>query len=242
MNQKIIFSSEVADLIEQPKPSLLTIPEAYKKMTKKAPNKLPNDLTVKACMPFLDALTSGYIITFPIDMCIYLQDKTDEKGETKTFFTWNKNENFPAKFENLIDIQLHTSDQISDDLRSSYRTIDVIFKILNPWHIKTPPGYSCIFTQPFNRNLPFKIIDGIVDTDVFEYRINFPAFWTIPLTQKEYLIKKGTPLAMVIPFKRESWKMKIEKRETETPEMYLKRSNIFIDWYKKLRWQKKSYK
>ena len=241
ISKKIEFTSPVADLIDQPKPSLLTIPEAYKKMSKRLDDSI-NVQTVKACMPFLDALTMGYIITFPVDFCIELKNIKEKDNTETTEFHWHVNSNFPPKYKNLINIGIHSNDQISEDLRSKNRTIDAVFKIRNPWLIKTPPGYSCIFTQPFNRNLPFKIIDGIVDTDDFNFCVNFPAFWTNPISQKETIIEKGTPLALVIPFKRESWKMKIQKGTIETEEECLKSSNFLIDWYKKVIWKKKSYK
>jgi hypothetical protein len=48
-------------------------------------------------------------------------------------------------------------------------------KIINPWKIKTPKGYSCLFVPPLNNSDDrFSIIPGIVDTDTFPNEINFP--------------------------------------------------------------------
>ena len=48
-------------------------------------------------------------------------------------------------------------------------------KILNPWIITTPPGYSTLFVPPLNNSDDrFSIIAGIVDTDTFKNEINFP--------------------------------------------------------------------
>lgn len=62
----------------------------------------------------------------------------------------------------------------------------------------------------------FSIIPGIVDTDSFKQEINFP----FVVNGDKYLeletrIKKGTPYVQVIPFKKESWEMKIIKKTTE---------------------------
>jgi hypothetical protein len=66
--QKIIeFSSPLKGYIPEPKPSLQFIPEAYKKM----PLDIKKDSvqsTVKRCIPFLDAMTSGYIVPFQTDI------------------------------------------------------------------------------------------------------------------------------------------------------------------------------
>jgi hypothetical protein len=85
------------------------------------------------------------------------------------------------------------------------------YKIINPWIIKTPPGYSCLFVPPLNNTDDrFSIIPAIVDTDTFPNEINFP----IVINGDKYptldtVLKKGTPYVQVIPFKRDKWKMKL---------------------------------
>jgi hypothetical protein len=119
------------------------------------------------------------------------------------------------------------------------------YKIMNPWKIKTPKGYSCLFVPPLNNSDDrFSIIPGIVDTDTFPNEINFP----IVINGDKYpvletLIKKGTPYVQVIPFKRDSWKMTISPRkqkEIQNSRIFfgLKILNIYKDKY----WNKKSWK
>lgn len=242
MTKEIIFTSPLEGIIDPPQPSLLTIPDVYKNLSKKIEGDNPGAFTVKSCMPFLDALTIGYMITFPIDVCFQVLEKKDDKGETvrEARVFWHPD--VPEEFTKFFDFTTHDQAQMPNGLRTVYRTLDVIYKIINPWHIKTPPGYSCIFTNPFNRNLPFKIIDGIVDTDVFPLIINFPCFWTGDISIKETIIKKGTPLALIIPFKRDEWKMKTINGEINTLVERTKYGSIFKDNYKKLFWNKKSFK
>ena len=80
--------------------------------------------------------------------------------------------------------------------------------LLNPWKIKTPKGYSCLFVPPLNNSDDrFSIIPGIVDTDTFPSEINFPIIINgdkYPVL--ETTIKKGTPYVQIIPFKRDSGK------------------------------------
>ena len=76
-------------------------------------------------------------------------------------------------------------------------------KFINPWRIKVPAGYSVLLTQPFNRpDLPFTCFSGLVDCDRFETTINLPFLWTGPVGQ--HLLPAGTPIAQIIPIRRDA--------------------------------------
>ena len=138
----------------------------------------------------------------------------------------------------------HDNIQMPEEMRFPNRTVEAVFKFSNVWKIKTPPGYSCIFTQPFNRVSSFKIIDGIVDTDTFDTQINFPFYWTGAI-DKPTVLKEGTPMVQVIPFKREKWKMNIERENFDRVEEDLnmiKRQSKIFDNYKTKFWNKKEYR
>ena len=121
------------------------------------------------------------------------------------------------------------------------------YKILNPWKIKTPSGYSCLFVSPLhNSDDRFSIIPSIVDTDTFSIEINFP----IVINGDKYpvletIIKKGTPYVQIIPFKRDSWKMSIEKMSENKDLNWTKNQNHFMNkilhYYKKFVWKKVSW-
>jgi hypothetical protein len=80
-------------------------------------------------------------------------------------------------------------------------------KFINFWAIETPKGYSCLFVQPFHRDSAFTILPGVVDTDKYVQPVNFP--FVLNDIKWEGLIPAGTPIAQVIPFKREDWNMEI---------------------------------
>ena len=119
-------------------------------------------------------------------------------------------------------------------------------KFLNPWKIKTPPGYSCLFLPPLNNaDERFSIIPAIVDTDTFEMHINFPFIVNgdkFPVLDTQ--LKKGSPYVQVLPFKRDSWKMKI-KSENRDDNIWQKSkywlSNLHnyknIFWNKDITWK-----
>ena len=228
----IEFSSHLKKYIEVPRPSVQHIPTEYKKLQNFYDESASSE-TIKKCMPFLDSLTCGYIIPFPID----IRFRYDQE-EKKAIFEIN--ENIPQNVRGCFEVGFHNEKQITKDLRHIHRTVEAIFKFINTWRIKTPKGYSCIFTQPFNRNLPFKIIDGIVDTDTYPQPVNFPFYWTNKI-DNPFIMKAGSPMALVIPFKRDSWKIKVKEHVDEP----LNQISIFpriFENYKNKFWRKKEFK
>jgi hypothetical protein len=185
--------------------------------------------TVKSCMPFLDALSTGYLLLSSADLYI-------SKKSTETIYQWSSN--------NLISF--HDQDQIKGYLKIEDKLKkEKVPKFNNPWIVKTPKNYSCLFVTPFHHNLPFTILEGVVDTDTYFLPVNFP-FVLNP--DFEGLIPKGTPIAQIIPFKRENWSMNTGSLE-ESHKFEKKFRNAtgtlsgeFFDKYKKHYWMKKEYK
>ena len=223
-----------------PEPIKLHIPDWFKKL-----KHTPEFKTVKGCMPFLDTLTTGYLLKTPLDYRIIHNHVKD--GERGSFFNTILSEKKQLNFMNLnSDGQAHPYPQLGKECPYVNKNKDLPFyKILNPWIIKTPPGYSCLFVPPLNNTDDrFSIIPGIVDTDTFPTQINFPFI----INGDKYpvldtVIKMGTPYVQIIPFKREKWKMKIE---SDTPVKNAK-ENFFLQFkiinnYKEKFWNKKSWK
>ena len=135
------------------------IPQNYKNLKRHEDNNLHKP-TVKTCIPFLDALTSGYIIPFDQD---YVVDAT----ETDLSISSANKEPEPAGFHSKT--QLPSGDD---------KGKENLGKFHNKWLIRTPPGYSCLFIQPLNRiEERFEVISGVVDTDTYVNVINFPFHW-----------------------------------------------------------------
>ena len=208
-----------------PKPANHFMPEEYKKLERYKDGNLHTP-TIKTCMPFLDAMGCGYIIPFDQD---YIIDPTEKEFSVTPA---NKEKN---------DIGYHDKAQIPKEWH--HKTGEYAGKFINKWLITTPPGYSCLFTQPMNRfgEDRFLLINGVVDTDNYINTINFP--FILLKRDKQFLIKKGDPMVQVIPFKRESWKMSskfyFEKKHQSTINLL---NSKFMDRYKKMFWYKKSFK
>ncbi len=112
----------------------------------------------------------------------------------------------------------------------------------NPYAITTPPGYSVLFTAPMHRQSVFTILDGIVDTDTYKAPVNFP--FVLNDIKWEGIIPAGTPMAQVIPFKRESWEHKIgsDKEIQEQEKITKKLKTLFFNSYKRQFWSRKEYR
>ena len=227
-NKKIKFCAVDADMLgiwPHPKPANHFIPEEYKKLERHMHGNLLHS-TVKTCMPFLDAMTAGYVIPFDQD---YLIDPTEKEFSVT-----------PANKEKS-DVSFHDNIQTPQEWHKKIG--EYAGKFMNKWLIKTPPGHSCLFMQPMNRlgENRFHIINGIVDTDTYINVINFP--FILLKRDKQFLLRKGEPMVQVLPFKRESWKMwsgfYYEEKHSETVRLL---NSEFLDRYKRKFWQKKSFR
>ena len=230
---KILFTNTTSFNIEQPMPASKFIPEWYKN-TKSYANGKNNtedgpktEVTIKRCIPVLDSLTSGYIITCPADIYVSLKNESD--GKKAQYFDWSACN--LISFHPIIQALGHPSVK-----PHAYP------KFNNPWSIKTPKGYSSLFVQPFHRESVFTILPGIVDTDIYTAPVNFPFVINDP--DFEGYIKQGTPIAQVIPIKRDEWSMEIgnNKDYDEQAKISSKLQTRFFDRYKTMFWDKKEYR
>jgi hypothetical protein len=225
---KITFTNTSGINIEQPQPAFKFVPDWYKNMEsyvskeRKPDGKGGTPATIKRCMPVFDAITAGYIITSPADVYVSIK-------EEKQYFEWST----------LGLISFHPIEQAPEH---PMRNQHAYPKWMNPWAVKTPKGYSTMFVQPMHRESVFTILPGIVDTDTYTSPVNFPMVINDP--NFEGLIPKGTPIAQVIPFKREGWQMEIgsEKELKEQHSITQKLQTKFFDRYKSMFWSRKEYK
>jgi len=229
----IPFENSEDDNLIKPIPAIKKLPNWYKALRPfksgdsnlKVFPDMTNNLTVKRCNPLGDALNSGYFILLENDV----QVSQDNGGQN---FVWLRGgDGF---------ISQHSKEQISPDLVPEGYS-EQPWKFLNYWGIETPPGYSSLFTHPINRTeLPFLTLSGVVDTDDYNKPVNFPFF-----IRKDFegIIEAGTPIAQVIPFKRESWKAEFEEfDEAKTEALNSKYSRKISRPYKFGYWKRKEYK
>ena len=187
---KIRFSchEQIQDCLPEPRPALKLAPHYFKSIKPQSDNN-PKNGTVKRCVPFLDALSQGFIIPLWADMWVFAKD-----GEITI--------EFPDNFPQAETLGQHTYEQILNHPLKNTTYGKLPMKFVNPWLISTDKGVSCLFTSPLNHlETRFKILDGVVDTDTYYNNVNFPFLWTGG--DGEFLIPRETPLVQVIPFRRE---------------------------------------
>ena len=232
MNIEIIpFSEEIENFIDCPKPSKFSIPEWYKKSE---PFSLKNaefsddgkikNLKLKQCMPFLDAITSGYIQKTWTD--IYVK---------------NENNVLTVRTASGPTILMERNGNPSIGIsKEEYYPVEFIWQV--PYAFKMPKGYSLLFTHPLNRlDLPFTTLSGIMDSDDFYHVPNGSYPFYIKNTF-EGIIPSGTPMYQIIPIKRESWfskQIKFNKKKINKRNFLF--SSTFINQYKNHFWKKKEY-
>ena len=193
-------------------------------------NRHPGNMTIKRCMPIFDSLTAGYTLLLHADLMVsFIYEHNQKIQET----TWSPHIDYPF-IQSHAFIQFNNYPGLEQGVAAK--------KYVNPFAIVTPPGYSCIFVQPMHQEeSPIKILDGIVDTDK-QHFVNFPFVYKDP--NFEGIIPAGTPIAQIIPFKRESWKLEIDNEKDIKKIQKSKKeigANIFGQ-YRDFNWNRKEYK
>lgn len=214
--------------IDHPVPAYTEIPKWYKN----TPRFVRGDkvsvseqgvvnVGVKVCAPFLDAITAGYIVKLHCDILVEVND-----GNTR--MTWS------SDFPPLSARPAEVGDQMP--------VVPGFSKFLQAWEIqsgfKVPDGYSVLVTQPMNRlDLDTFVTSGVMEAD------QYLGAGGVPFALREGfegIIKQGTPIIQLIPFKRDNWKSVVI--ENQFPFGDLRGRNKIMGWYKENIWQKKEYK
>lgn len=215
-------------IVDPPTPAKKEIPEWYLNLgryhngTKLQVDDQGNaNLGVKACIPFYDALTSGYIVKLHCDVLI------EHTGE-EVSFKWTSDTN-PATSRAL---------GLFKDIPSvpGYGPFKFVWELFYPFLL--PEGYSALVTQPLNRfDLPIFTSSGIVDADISNGRGGIPF-----AIKKGFngIIPAGTPIMQIIPFKRDDWEMKVLDSKPETKVKWNPKNKI-SGWYKLNLWQRKEW-
>jgi len=223
--------------INPPKPAKSFIPEWYKQTNPylESKNNIKNGdpvlLTIKKCIPVLDVLTAGYILVTPMDILITQKADPGQDNKIVPFYHSSDTTIEAISFHPIKQAPLHPS-----------KNGHPYPKWVNQWGIETPSGYSCLFINPVHKrqNL-FTILEGIVDTDKYTNPVNFPFVLNDPTF--EGIIPAGTPMAQVIPFKRETWNSHILESDHTFSVSFINKKLMtkYFDRYKSLFWQKKEY-
>jgi hypothetical protein len=207
--------------LPHPVPAARCVPEWMRAISTHVPSA-DQTPTVKNCMPFLEAMTFGYVIPLPADITF-----TMEAADLRVDI---------AGFEApLVDV--HSGDQLAG---APYSGTPVV-KFRTPWLIRTPPGYSTLVLPPLNRfEMPFVPLAGVVETDTYYRQIAFPTLCTMKNGQQVKLAR-GAPLVQVIPVPRESWSLAIGPLDEQANKAQDDQWDANRHMYRDDHWQKKSF-
>jgi hypothetical protein len=209
---KIVFRCDpaIAHLLPKPIPAREGLPDWLKSMPRTAFSDFHGQdiRTVKQCPPFIDAMSTGFLIPLPCDVMV-------EEGR----FSWD----WPLPPLSLADhprspLSFHVPAQLEGS--PLFQAGRPAIKFNSFWTIELEEGWSLLAMHPANRlDLPFRLLTGVVDSDRFsDIGIFFPALWTDPGFSG--VLAKGTPVAHCVPFRREELALEFAELAGDTAERF----------------------
>ena len=225
----------------EPIPAKKVRPEWFKKLPMHVENYGDTTETIKRCPAMQDWMNMGYLIRNrhtilvvlsphhegePISIALVLKDDIlkDKLQKLKIMITtYNETGDFQiiddiheyCKQHRLLVEELDKNYVVGGhpaaQTRGSGFDDKMAFKFKVDFLIKTPPGTSTYWLDPFLFNNPyFHAWQGIIDTDTFNQLTTNNMCIFYPKADYSFIIPKGTPLVQVVPFVRYPWKHTIE--------------------------------
>lgn len=223
------FSKKEYQNSGQPLPAKKFLPEWYRTSENTFFNKMDNEehAGLKKCVPFMDAMLSGYMLVTPVDIFV----STNEDGSLK--IGWNSSEIFS-------DFITERPKELGEKMPRPAGHYDNHLAFRGFWGFKTPRSWSLLVVHPLNRHdLPFTITSGLIDSDMYSTSGNIPFFIKKDFTG---VIPAGTPFAQLIPVKRAKWaSIKNDEGITYLEDLQGRVIREPGKSYKKLFWQRKDY-
>lgn len=213
---KIKFNTKFKGLKETApiQPATRFIPEWFQKLPLqyvedvKAPDLkkgVPFSST-RLCPGFVEYFKRGYVIPMWSDLLI----KVTRKGDEVKWF-WNFS-------DNDYEVQIHNHEQFLNFAPPhAQKNIHQIFKIICPWTVELPKGYS-LYQLPMHYyyNPNFHVLPGIFPSDTYA-ELNQQLCVT---KLGEFVIERGTPIGHYVPFKREDFKHELLYNDKEMNEKF----------------------
>ncbi len=187
--------------------------------------------TLRRCPGVADYMKIGYILPLWAD---YIIEYDSGRGE----LNWSS----PSPW---AKISFHSISQVEGtDLAAAVRPYRGVIKFESPWRVMLPKGYTSLMISPFFDafTAPYQIVPGVVDHDDFHVS-NVLAVWRLHGSGR-LLLRRGTPLAQIIPIKREGFESEVrtmndgDKKRFEMEKLV---NESHQGEYRKTFWKKKHY-
>jgi hypothetical protein len=213
----------------RPVPAVSVLPEWFKRL-KTDDHQDQNFSTVKQCKGVWDILSMGYVFLWPFDVEIFKH----ENGKLDIVKSRTKSHD---DFEPHPHIQLEGYQDIN--FQNQERGVQ---KVLTPYKIKTPEGTSIMVIQPpYRPDLKTTAMPGIIDSDTFYGDFNILFTINDISGKRKIKIRAGTPLAQIIPFKRDEWKLTFNKVDEDKRQVVDIMSNNIEKFYQRHMWHRKVF-
>jgi hypothetical protein len=200
---KIEFFTEVEALpdVIPVQPGSRMMPDWWKQIPAAAPDSDPRIEagTVKVCPAFPDFYSVAYVVPA---WCDFIFDFNDGNPRART------------SAPDLFKLSFHTAGQFLSHAPASVKSsVVTVLKLTSPWCVRTSPGYSVLQLPVFYEFDPrFTVMAGAIRSDV-----HFHIHQQIMIHSREsFVVERGTPLAMYIPFKRDRFDFSVKEA---TPEL-----------------------
>lgn len=173
-----------------PVPAARLVPDWFRqaKLTHGEPKTVRRrgDLTIKGCPGVHDYLSLGYIIPMWADHIISAVDGG---------FSYDVDYPPQHSITSFPPVQWDAVPRREQEHAN-------VLKLALPWELRTPKGWSILLMEPwYHREDRWTVMPGVVDSDILG-TLNLVALWHLPVGEQT-LIKAGTPLVHVIPFRRD---------------------------------------
>ncbi|MEL7448252.1 MAG: hypothetical protein AAFN78_03535 [Pseudomonadota bacterium] len=144
--------------------------------------------TVKVCPAFPDFYSAAYVVPA---WCDFIFDFNDGNVRART------------SAPDIFSLSFHGAGQFLQHGPASLREkVVTVMKLNSPWLVRTSPGYSVLQLPMFYEFDPrFSVMPGTIRSDV-HHEINQQVMIHV---KDSFVVERGTPLAMYIPFKREQF-------------------------------------
>jgi hypothetical protein len=151
-----------------------------------------NKGTVKNCPSMPEYLSQGFVVPLWCDLHLEIEHNKFKWQSPEPQFNFSSHAD--EQFRNFAP--QHVKDNSS-----------MVLKPTCPWRLKTPPGWS-VWQLPmyYHYNTVFEVLPGIIWSDIhheINQQVLMKRFGT-------FRIKKGTPLAMYVPYERNKYTYDIQ--------------------------------
>ena len=170
------------------RPSSEFVPDKFKNLPttlKKEEYPRDNIYSIKICPGLQDYIGHGYVIPAWCDMDV----KIDSNNHPHVTYS-----------DPELKHATHYPEQVGDFLDTKF-PIRTPVKLDNPWFTYTKKDWSIMYLpMHFHENPYFEAIPGVIDHDKGPGRTPLNIMLK---TNKDFMIKQGTPLVQMIPYKRQ---------------------------------------